>query len=134
MKFASAKLAIDFLFYADCPSHEQALARLKQVLTDTELQADISITEVETEVQAQRLRFPGSPTIRINGKDIDTTPEAFAFDKDRKLVYCGAIDDNYDDPGAVKQHYLRNALDALLAGQKPAITQTPAVGCTIKWK
>jgi peroxiredoxin len=62
------------------------------------------------------------------------TPEIFLFDSDRRLGYHGAPDDNYDDPGAVKRTYLRDALDALLAGKSPAVAQTPPVGCTIKWR
>jgi peroxiredoxin len=62
------------------------------------------------------------------------TPEIFLFDQARTLQYHGAPDDNYDDPAAVKQHYFRDALDALLAGQLPDNASTPPVGCTIKWK
>ncbi len=62
------------------------------------------------------------------------TPEVFLFDKNLILQYHGAIDDNYDDPKAVKEHYFRNALDALLAGKSSSLTETKPVGCTIKWK
>jgi peroxiredoxin len=62
------------------------------------------------------------------------TPEVFVFDRDSKLRYHGAIDDNYDDPSAVKRHYLRNALDALVGKTKPPVPETQPVGCTIKWK
>ena len=62
------------------------------------------------------------------------TPEVFLFDKSRVLQYHGAIDDNYDNPNAVKEHYLRDALDAIFSGKTPAVQQTPPVGCTIKWK
>ena len=62
---------IDFLFYADCPSHETALARLQDVLAEEGLAADIALTEVSSDRQAEALRFVGSPTIRIDGLDID---------------------------------------------------------------
>jgi peroxiredoxin len=62
------------------------------------------------------------------------TPEVFVFDRDSKLRYHGAIDDNYDDPSAVKRHYLRNSLDALVGKTKPPVPETQPVGCTIKWK
>jgi peroxiredoxin len=62
------------------------------------------------------------------------TPEVFLFDEQRKLRYHGAIDDNYENPAAVQRHYLREALDSVLAGRDPAVTETPPVGCTIKWK
>lgn len=62
------------------------------------------------------------------------TPECFLFDKDGKLVYWGAIDDNHKDAAAVKNRYLRDALDALLGGNPVAIAETKAVGCSIKFR
>ena len=64
----------------------------------------------------------------------ERTPEVFVFDRQGMLRYHGAIDDNYDDPKAVKENHLREALDAVLASQTPRITETKPVGCTIKWK
>ena len=62
------------------------------------------------------------------------TPEVFLFDRAGILQYHGAIDDHYDNPNAVKKHYLRDALDAVLAGETPPVQETTPVGCTIKWK
>ncbi len=64
----------------------------------------------------------------------ERTPEVFLFDAGGTLRYHGAIDDNYEQPEAVQATYLRDALDAVLAGQAPAPATTPPVGCTIKWK
>lgn len=61
------------------------------------------------------------------------TPEVFLFDERRTFRYHGAVDDN-TDPAAVKTHYLRDAIEALLSGQEPPVTDTPPVGCTIKWR
>lgn len=62
------------------------------------------------------------------------TPHVFLLDRAGVVRYMGAIDDNYEDAAAVEQDYLRDALDAIIAGQTPAVTTTKAVGCTIKWK
>jgi thiol-disulfide isomerase/thioredoxin len=62
------------------------------------------------------------------------TPEVFVFDAARKLRYHGRIDDNHRDASRVGSHDLRNALDALLAAKEPPVTETPAVGCSVKWK
>lgn len=62
------------------------------------------------------------------------TPHLFVFGPDRRLAYTGKIDDNWRDPSAVKRHHLREALDAILAGKAPPVTETHAVGCTIKWR
>lgn len=62
------------------------------------------------------------------------TPEAFLFDAGGKLVYHGTIDDNYEKPDEVQKHYLRDALDHLLAGEAIATGETKAVGCGIKFR
>jgi hypothetical protein len=64
-------LAVTFLYYEDCPSHEIALERLKQAVAAEAVQAAIEVVKVETDAQAEQLQFVGSPTIRINGRDID---------------------------------------------------------------
>jgi thiol-disulfide isomerase/thioredoxin len=61
------------------------------------------------------------------------TPQAFVFDKDRKLRYHGRIDDNHD-VALVRSHDLRNALDALLDGRRPPVEHTRPFGCSVKWK
>ena len=62
------------------------------------------------------------------------TPEAFLFDKDGKLVYHGTIDDNSQSADKVEAHYLRDAVDALVAGKEIAAKETKAIGCSIKWR
>lgn len=69
-------LSIEFLFYADCPSHERALKLLRDVLADEDLPANIAIHEVTSDAEAEKIRFPGSPTIRVNGHDIEDNPGA----------------------------------------------------------
>jgi thiol-disulfide isomerase/thioredoxin len=61
-----------------------------------------------------------------------STPHAFVFDKERKLRYAGAID-NAEDPSKIKKNLVRDALDALLAGQEVSVKQTKTFGCSIKW-
>lgn len=62
------------------------------------------------------------------------TPHMFVFDQNRKLAYTGKIDDNWQDPSAVKKQYLREVLDDLVLGKPARISETHAIGCTIKWK
>jgi len=62
------------------------------------------------------------------------TPEVFLFDGELLLRYHGRPDDNYEDPARVRQNYLRDAIEALLAGQLPAVGETAPQGCTIKWR
>ena len=66
--------------------------------------------------------------------DATHTPEIFLFDEDRKLVYTGKIDDNWQEPEKVVNHYLRNALNEMLEGIEISVPETHSIGCTIKWK
>lgn len=70
---------IQFLYYEDCPSHEDGLARLREIMAEVGVGAPVEIIKVETEEQAQALRFIGSPTIRIDGADIDPPPPDMPF-------------------------------------------------------
>jgi hypothetical protein len=61
---------IQFLYYEECPSHEAGLQRLREAMSAEGVDAPIEIVKVETEAQAEALRFIGSPTILIDGADI----------------------------------------------------------------
>ena len=60
------------------------------------------------------------------------TPEVFLFDAEHRLVYHGAPDSNYAD-AATAEPWLRQALDAVLAGEAPPLAETPPVGCSVKY-
>lgn len=65
------------------------------------------------------------------------TPHVYLLsvqNKDLIVKYIGAIDDNSDDPGSVKEKYVENAINQLMADGKIAVQETKAIGCTIKWK
>jgi peroxiredoxin len=62
-----------------------------------------------------------------------TTPDCFVIDAEGRIAYRGAPDADYDDP-AQDAAWLREALDAVLAGEDPATAETEPVGCSIKWK
>jgi len=61
------------------------------------------------------------------------TPHVFVLDQQRKIAYMGAIDDSMK-PDRVRKHYLRDALDALLAGKTPPEQVTKQFGCSIKYE
>ncbi len=64
------------------------------------------------------------------------TPDFFVFDKDRKLVYRGQMDDSRpraENAKPVTGADLRAALDAVLSGTEVSSEQTPSLGCNIKW-
>ena len=62
------------------------------------------------------------------------TPHPFVFDRERKLVFQGRIDDNYSEPDHVKHRYLEEALESTLAGKAVHPTERPVQGCSVKWR
>jgi len=61
------------------------------------------------------------------------TPHVFLLDRQRKIAYIGAVDDSMQ-PGDVKNSYLRDAIEAQLAGKKPPQQTTTAFGCGIQYE
>ena len=65
-------MRVSFLYYEECPSHDLALERLREVMAEEGISREVEVIKVETEDQARELRFVGSPTIRVDGQDIDS--------------------------------------------------------------
>jgi peroxiredoxin len=61
------------------------------------------------------------------------TPEFFVLDKERKIAYMGAFDDNIES-SKVKRQYLKPAVEAVLKGEKPNPAKTNAAGCLIRYE
>jgi hypothetical protein len=66
---------IEFLYWEECPSHPETLARLQEVLKEAGVDAPVELIHVETDDQAVTFKFPGSPTIRIDGTDLFPVPD-----------------------------------------------------------
>lgn len=94
------------------------------------------LSDMQERVDDQKLVYP---FLRDETQDVarsfgaSRTPEVFMLDRSHTLIYHGAPDSSYQDPGGAVPH-LRQAMDAALEGRPPPITDTPAVGCTIKWR
>ena len=67
---------IEVLYFEGCPNVEPTVALARDVAAELGIAAEIREVEVRDEADAKRLRFLGSPTVRVNGVDID--PEAVA--------------------------------------------------------
>jgi hypothetical protein len=62
---------VEFLWWRECPSWERALKMLREELQSAGLDPDsVTLTEIEGADDAERLGFPGSPTILVNGRDL----------------------------------------------------------------
>jgi hypothetical protein len=63
-------MRVELLWWEGCPSHPEALADLERSLSAVGLDSRVQMVEIESDEQARRERFPGSPTIRIDGEDL----------------------------------------------------------------
>ncbi len=92
------------------------------------------LPEMKKHVQEKGFNFPylhdtSQQIGRAYGASV--TPEFFVLNKERKIVYMGAMDDHTDEP---KVNYLEPAVDAALKGEKPARAETRGFGCAIKYE
>jgi hypothetical protein len=62
---------IELLYWEGCPSHPEARQLVEEVLAELGLDATLELREVRTQQEAEAERFPGSPTIRVDGADVD---------------------------------------------------------------
>jgi hypothetical protein len=64
-------MRIEVLYVPGCPNYQPAVERIQEVLVSAGVNSEIQGVPVSTEAQAEALQFPGSPTIRVNGKDVE---------------------------------------------------------------
>jgi peroxiredoxin len=103
---------------------------------ETEGHPTDSLEHMKQRVKEKGFKFP---YLRDETQDVAMsygalrTPHFYVFDQERKLRYTGRMDDNPRTPGQETTHELRDAVDALLAGRKPAVELTNPIGCNVKW-
>jgi hypothetical protein len=70
---------VTYLYNHTCPSHEEGLALLRRAAERAGVSLDLEVREVVDDDQAERLRFPGSPTYLVAGRDVAAPPEGVPF-------------------------------------------------------
>ena len=71
-------MEVEILYFDGCPSYREAQATLEEVLSQGDVSAEVRPVAVNTDEDARRLRFPGSPTLRVDGEDLFPVPVANA--------------------------------------------------------
>jgi peroxiredoxin len=150
--FAKARLLIVTFSCNHCPaaigSEDRMLALAKEykakgvamvVINSNDLKFHPDDSFEHMRVRAKEKGFP-FPYLRDESQQTALaygalrTPHFYVFDANRKLRYTGRLDDNPYDASKVTKSDLRAALDALLAGRKPAVELTNPLGCNVKWR
>lgn len=105
---------------------------------DPNLNADDSFDKMKIRAKEKKFTFP---YLMDENQEIfpqygaTKTPHVYLLEKvaeGNRVAYIGAIDDNSNEPELVSQRYVEDAVDALLRGEQPAISETKAIGCSIK--
>lgn len=147
---SAGPVAIVSIFIAtDCPianSYAPEINRLWEEYTKSGIEIrliypdpDVTEDEVNRHVADYSLKpvtVIDRDHTRVKKAGVTITPEVAVSDPAGKVIYRGRIDNLYADYGErrreVTERYLRDALDAVLKGTKPAVTKTEAIGCLIE--
>ncbi|MGQ8336536.1 thioredoxin family protein [Sunxiuqinia sp. A32] len=96
-----------------------------------------SYEAMQTHAKEHNYQFPylvDRESLLANAIGGQTTPHVFLFNSEMKLVYKGAIEDNYDDESKVNNAYLKNAIKSISEGGTVNPSETKPIGCGIKRK
>ena len=72
-------MQIEVLYFDGCPSYRMAEKTLREVFAEEGMEAELDMVAVNNDEEAQRLRFPGSPTIRVDGQDLFPVPQRASY-------------------------------------------------------
>jgi hypothetical protein len=97
---------IEVLHVADCPNYPAVLALVERVRAKLGIDAELRTTLIADQAAAQRARFPGSPTVRVDGRDIEPGSEPAA----EYTVACRLYRHEHRLAGQPEERWVREAL------------------------
>ncbi len=150
--FSEKKILVIIFMCNHCPYVKAVLQRLIDLQAETgpngvqlvginsndaERYPDDSMENMKKVAKDKGINFPylfdASQEV-ARAYDAVCTPDIYVYGPERKLVYRGRIDDNWEHEEKVTQRNLKEALDCIVAGKKIPDEQIPSMGCSIKWK
>ncbi len=72
-------MRVELLYFDGCPTYVAAEKAVREALAEEGIEVGVELVAVETDEEAQELRFPGSPTIRFDGKDLFPVPDRVQY-------------------------------------------------------
>ncbi len=151
-RYLETNRALGVVFMCNhCPYVKLYLDRLKQIQSNFASQGftliginsndetqfpDDSFDKMKTFAVDNGLNFPYLRDVTqevAQSFGAEKTPHVFLLNQAGVLCYSGCIDDNPNEPGAVKTTYLQNAIAQVLNGNPVTITKTEPIGCSVKW-
>ncbi len=106
-------MKIEVLYFDGCPTYESATKTLRAMLAEEGVEAEVEMVAVNTDEEARRLRFPGSPTIRVDGRDL--FPAGFPDEREDWRLGCRVYATPEGLEGSPTAGMLREALSRIPA-------------------
>ena len=106
---------IELLYFDGCPNHEALLPRLRSLIADAGLDAQVELRRFESVEAAERERFLGSPTVRIDGEDVDPS----AVERDDFGLKCRLYRTDEGAAGTPPDRWIAEAIRAKAAHPNP---------------
>ena len=97
---------VEILYFDGCPNHEPALASVERLSRELGIEPELRLVNVPDRAAAQRLRFLGSPTIRVGGLDVDPHTQ----ERDDYALSCRVFQTESGVAGQPDERWLREAL------------------------
>jgi len=97
---------VEILYFDGCPNHEPAIALVERVSRELAIEPEVRLVNVTDQEAARRLRFLGSPTIRVNGRDVDPNME----ERDDYALSCRVFRTEAGIVGQPDERWVRQAL------------------------
>ena len=84
------RCTVEVLVVSGCPGTELAIARVRQATESLGIETNLRVIIVDSDVRAQELGFFGSPTVRVEGMDVEESPTACAIGLSCRLYRSGS--------------------------------------------
>lgn len=101
-----APLSVELLYFEGCPHSEATRELVERVAAQGGVEVDLRLVEVTSREEAERLRFLGSPSVRVNGRDV----EPGAGDRDTFMFSCRVYRSDSGLRGTPPESWIRAAL------------------------
>ena len=103
----SGRPLVEILYFDGCPNHHPALAMVERVSRELGIEPEIRLVNVPDDETARQVRFLGSPTIRVDGRDVD--PQA--GERDEYVLSCRVYRTGSGFAGQPEERWVRDALE-----------------------
>ena len=100
------RVVVEVLYFDGCPNHESALELIERLGRELGVEPEVRLVNVPNQEAAQRLRFLGSPTIRVDGRDVDPHTE----ERDDYALSCRVFRTEAGIVGQPDERWVREAL------------------------